>query len=95
MTYDKNYTCVKKVKESASSCGDTSCRHNLNSQKYNSCALIAAEEGPLTLQEIGDFYGISRMRVCQIEKSILKKLKSQGSQLSDFDPSSWQKANCY
>lgn len=88
MIYDKNYACVQNVKADSSPCNNTDCRHNLNSEKYNSCALIAAEEGPLTLQEIGDFYGISRMRVCQIEKSILKKLKNQRSLLSDFDPSS-------
>tara|TARA_A100001011_G_C13908781_1_gene674163 strand:- start:25 stop:156 length:132 start_codon:yes stop_codon:yes gene_type:complete len=42
----------------------------------------------MTLQEIGDFYGISRMRVCQIEKSILKKLKSASNNLEEFDKSS-------
>lgn len=88
MTKDINkktdYQCVNETKESMVPCNNTECRHNLNSKKYNSCALIAAEEGPLTLQEIGDFYGISRMRVCQIEKSILKKLKSQKNNLSDF-----------
>ena len=88
MTYDKNYACVQKVKEEDEPCNKLDCRHNLDSQKYNSCALIAAEDGPLTLQEIGDFYGISRMRVCQIEKSILKKLKNQRNLLSDFDVSS-------
>ena len=80
-----NYDCVAEIKASALPCNNTDCRHNLNSQKYNSCALIAAEDGPLTLQEIGDFYGISRMRVCQIEKSILRKLKSQKNKLSDFE----------
>ena len=41
---------------------------------YN-CVLIAAQEGPMTLQQIGDIFGITRMRVCQIEKKILKKLE--------------------
>tara|TARA_Y100001938_G_C8067758_1_gene421277 strand:- start:1455 stop:1721 length:267 start_codon:yes stop_codon:yes gene_type:complete len=88
MTYDKNYVCVQNVKDGDQPCNNLECRHNLKSQKYKSCALIAAEDGPLTLQEIGDFYGISRMRVCQIEKSILKKLKTQKNLLSDFDASS-------
>ena len=82
-----NYDCVAEIKASALPCNNTDCRHNLNSTKYQSCALIAAESGPLTLQEIGDFYGISRMRVCQIEKALLKKLKTQKSLLTEFDPS--------
>lgn len=89
MKNGKNFSCVQNVKTSALPCKDSSCRHNLNSERYQSCAIIAAEDGPLTLQEIGDFYGISRMRVCQIEKTILKKLKGQKNQknkLSDFDP---------
>ena len=34
-------------------------------------------EEPLTLQEIGDRYGISRERVRQIEERIKKRLKTQ------------------
>lgn len=81
-------TCISIIKESRAPCKKTTCRYHLQGEKGLGCALIAAEEGPLTLQEIGDFYGISRMRVCQIEKAILKKLRSQKGPLEDFDPSS-------
>jgi DNA-directed RNA polymerase sigma subunit (sigma70/sigma32) len=35
-----------------------------------------SSEGEHTLQEIGDMFDITRMRVCQIEKASLKKLAS-------------------
>ncbi|MBC2696465.1 MAG: RNA polymerase factor sigma-32 [Desulfobacteraceae bacterium] len=43
-------------------------------------------DDPATLQEIGDRYGISRERVRQIEKSLIKKLREFfKSEISDFD----------
>ena len=84
----ENLSCVQTIKESQAPCKKNDCRYNLQTQKNLSCALIAAEKGPLTLQEIGDYYGISRMRVCQIERAILKKLRDQKGLLEDFDPSS-------
>jgi len=85
MNKNKNYDCVLKVKNDNLSCKKEDCRHHLSSDKNLNCALIAAENGPLTLQEIGEFYGISRMRVCQIEKAILKKLKTNSKKLSEFE----------
>jgi len=68
-------------------CKKRDCRHFLLCDKDLNCSIIAARAGPKTLQEIGDYYGISRMRVCQIEKSILKKLKSGAKKINAFDPS--------
>ncbi len=85
---EKQYECAIKVKNNQTSCKQKECRHFLQSSKNLNCSIIAAENGPMTLQEIGDFYGISRMRVCQIEKSILKKLKSASNNLHEFDKSS-------
>jgi RNA polymerase sigma-32 factor len=43
-------------------------------------------DDPATLQEIGDLYGISRERVRQIEKSLIKKLRDFFKrEISDFD----------
>jgi len=35
-----------------------------------------SEDGELTLQQVGDLFEITRMRVCQIEKASLRKLAS-------------------
>jgi RNA polymerase sigma-32 factor len=43
-------------------------------------------DSPLTLQEIGDRYGISRERVRQVEKNIIKKLREFFKrEIPDFD----------
>ena len=43
----------------------------------NNCIINKVNENKdLTLQEIGELFDITRMRVCQIEKSSLKKLNS-------------------
>ena len=43
-------------------------------------------DSPVTLQEIGDKYDISRERVRQIEKNILKKMKAYfKDEIPDFD----------
>jgi len=50
-------------------------RHYINSAKNNNCVLCLAEnEGPMTQNEIGKCFGISKVRVNQIEKKALKKI---------------------
>lgn len=49
-------------------------RNNLKVEKEAVKKFIEETGGDATLQQIGDMYGITRMRVCQIEKSSLKKL---------------------
>jgi hypothetical protein len=69
-------------------CPDRGCRYFLRSDRDLNCAIVAAQAGPKTLQEIGDYYGISRMRICQIEKSILGKLRKNSTPIVAFDESS-------
>lgn len=44
------------------------CSESLN------CSIIGAVQGEHTLQEIGDIFDVTRMRICQIEKTILSDL---------------------
>jgi uncharacterized protein YqkB len=77
-------TCFKEHKESGQSCVNTICRYWIDCEKNNNCTMIAASKGPMTLQEIGDIFGVTRMRICQIEKSVLKKLCSRTTDISEL-----------
>ena len=76
--------CYEKVQARNHPCDEKVCRNNLKSEKHLNCAILAAKEGPMTLQEIGDIFGVSRMRICQIEKSILEKIKKTNKDISNF-----------
>jgi hypothetical protein len=67
-------TCFGAHKQLQVNCKKTSCRQWMKSDKFHNCAIIGANSGPMTLQEIGEILNVTRMRVCQIEKSILDKL---------------------
>ena len=67
--------CYELHKSTPSGCKNNSCRYWIDSENCKNCVIIGAEKGPMTLQSIGDIFGITRMRVCQIEKKILSKIK--------------------
>jgi DNA-directed RNA polymerase specialized sigma subunit len=70
----KETTCFRAHKKLAVCCEKTDCKMWHEIPESQNCVIIHAEEGPRTLQEIGNLFDITRMRVCQIEKSIFKKL---------------------
>ena len=69
-------TCFKLHEIHNVSCHKKSCNSWIDYNESNNCAIIASKSGPKTLQEIGKIYGLTRMRICQIEKNIYKKLKT-------------------
>ena len=73
----KNTTCFKEHKEARKVCQNTGCRHWMSCKRYMNCSIIAAESGSRTLQEIGDLHDLTRMRICQIEKAAIKKIKEK------------------
>jgi len=57
-------------------CQKKNCRHYINNSDSFNCVIIASKNGTYTLQKIGKIYGLTRMRICQIEKTIIQKLKN-------------------
>ena len=71
----KGTTCFAEHEKRSLTCERSTCRMWINDGKNLNCCLVKAKE-PHTLQEIGDLFGVTRMRICQLEKSILKKVEA-------------------
>ncbi len=81
---DDSETCHDKIRRTKQKCDQKSCRNFVEHELSYNCTVLAAEDGPMTLQEIGDIFGVSRMRICQIEKTILSKLRKTKSGFDEF-----------
>lgn len=60
-------------------CLKQTCRMWLDSPEHLNCTLLAICQNnccAMTLQQIGDIHGLTRMRVCQIEKRAIEKVKT-------------------
>lgn len=70
--FDYNKKCNKL-------CEKANCRYWIDFDKSQNCCINAAKNGSdkFTLQDIGDIFKVTRMRICQIEKIAIKKLKSK------------------
>ena len=77
MSVLKNTTCFKEHEKRNLTCKKKSCKYWLKHSSSKNCAIIASNTGEFkTLQQIGDMFGLTRMRICQIEKVALSKIKS-------------------
>jgi len=68
--------CFEVHEQHCIKCTRSECRQWIDNEKSMNCTLIAAKRGPMTLQEIGNIFGVTRMRICQLEKRIIKKVES-------------------
>ena len=75
---DKELTCFARHEKSKTLCRKKDCRywHQFGNRNYYNCVILAARRGPFTLQEVGDIFGLTRMRICQIEKGAVQTLKT-------------------
>jgi len=72
---NKDKTCFANCKSANLNCKNKKCRAWFACAKYNNCSIIASEDGPMTLQSIGDLFKLTRMRICQIEKNAITKIR--------------------
>ena len=82
MSRDLNKTtCFTEHKRKKKDCKNKKCRYWHDISHSNKCIINASQDKTYTLQEIGDIFDITRMRICQIEKNAISKLKSNISDL--------------
>lgn len=72
----ENKTCFALHEKHNVTCNKKSCQNWIKYDEAKNCVIIASKAGPKTLQEIGKIYNLTRMRICQIEKSIYQKVKN-------------------
>tara|TARA_B100000427_G_scaffold108064_1_gene89647 strand:- start:9572 stop:9814 length:243 start_codon:yes stop_codon:yes gene_type:complete len=73
----ENYACFKIHEILKKNCSNKECRYWHESCLSNNCIINKSNGITHTLQEIGDLFEITRMRVCQIEKNAIKKIKKR------------------
>jgi len=62
-------------------------RHFIDSPKHNNCVLcLVKDKGPMTQEEVSKYLGISKMRVSQIERKAIKRLKKKTFQFFSENP---------
>jgi len=70
--------CFKHNKNFKNNCQKNSCRYWINCNSSNNCAIIAADKDEkITLEDVGKLFNVTRMRVCQIEKIAIQRLKEK------------------
>ena len=74
----ENLTCFKACAQLKADCNNDSCRYwkEMENKSHHNCVILAAKDGPMTLQQVGDIFSVTRMRICQIEKIAKQYLKT-------------------
>ena len=67
--------CYEAVDNVGVPCQRKSCSQWIEHPQGKNCVMLTTQKGPLTLREIGKIYGLTRMRICQIEKSVYQKIR--------------------
>lgn len=77
--------CFEQVANERKSCKNKSCRYWIDCDAYKNCCIVGAKSSDkLTLQNIGEIFNVTRMRICQIEKAAVKKLKEKVNSIIQY-----------
>ena len=69
--------CFNYHKQNMQLCMNKNCRYWIEkNSEQNCCVNLLSKKRTLTLEEIGNIFKVTRMRICQIEKRAIAKLKS-------------------
>ena len=70
--------CYDYHNTNKSVCVKKDCRYWMESNSCKNCCIIGAKNNEqATLEEIGQIFSVTRMRICQIEKIAIKKIKEK------------------
>ena len=70
--------CFERCSLEKKDCNVKNCRYWIESKEFNNCCIVGANSSEkITLQNIGEIFNVTRMRICQIEKIAVKKLKEK------------------
>tara|TARA_Y100000034_G_C6850461_1_gene385799 strand:+ start:1117 stop:1350 length:234 start_codon:yes stop_codon:yes gene_type:complete len=71
--------CYVYQEKECTGCSVKNCRYWINHTKSGNCVIVGAKKENWTLQDVGKIFGVTRMRICQIEKTIINKIKKKVS----------------
>jgi hypothetical protein len=69
--------CYKFQEQNCTGCKIKECRYWISDKSSGNCVIVGTKKKEWTLQDIGDLFGVTRMRICQIEKQVLSKIKKK------------------
>ena len=70
--------CFEHNKEFKNNCKKKYCRYWIDCKASKNCAILASEgDVKFTLEDVGNIFKVTRMRICQIEKNAMQKLREK------------------
>ena len=73
--------CFNYHNKNKTKCQRRKCRYWIDMNTSANCGLIVSNnQNKITLEDIGNIFKVTRMRICQIEKQAIKKIR----EFSDF-----------